>query len=334
MKQERKTFINVEEGKFEILILKMRNFIRLAFLVPGIFLCIDSCAQQDPMYSQYMFDPLAINPAFAGSKNNIFSAITYRNQFVSFPGAPVTQKLTFNAPLQKRYMGLGLKAFHDIAGTAEITSLSGIYSYYIGLGKGKLSFGLEGGLTNFSVDYTNLIRTHPDDLALSYSKESKFLPDASFGMYYYHNRFYFGLAMYHLFQSKVNLTQYERNDAAKLFRHEFLSSGYKIKASEKIDIEPSVLLKYVSGSSPQADLNTNVIWNEIISIGGSYRTGDGLSFLFRYLIREKIVIGYSYDLTLSGLSKYSNGSHEIMAGYQVKLLPPATKKITDPRYYF
>ena len=303
----------------------------ITYLFYGNFCCY---SQQDPMYSQYMFDALAINPAFSGSRNIVFSGLTYRNQFVGFEGAPVTQKLTFNAPLQKKYMGLGLKAFHDKSGASETTNFSGIYSYHIGIGKGRLSFGIEGGLSNFSIDFTNLVRAHPDDQALSYSKESAFLPDASAGMYYYNSKFYFGLASYHLLQGKTSVTMYQRKDAAKLYRHEFISSGYKFQVNENTSIEPSILIKYVSGAPLQADVNTNVIWKEMIAIGTSYRTRDGLSFLLRYLIKEKIVIGYSYDLTLSELSKYSNGSHEIMAGYQVKLLPPATKKVTDPRYYF
>lgn len=306
----------------------------LRCILMAMFLTTYSYAQQDPMYSQYMFDPLAVNPAFSGSRNIIFSGLTYRNQFAGFEGAPVTQKLTFHAPIQRKYMGLGFKAVHDRSGTSEITGFSGVYSYHIGIGKGKLSFGLEGGVNNFSVDFTNLVRTHPDDQVLPYSKESAFLPDASFGTYYYTGKFYFGLAIYHILQGKINLTQYKREETAMLFRHEFLSSGYKVEINEKTDIEPSVLIKYVSGAPAQADINTNIIWKEMISIGASYRTQDGLSFLFRYLIKEKIVVGYSYDLTLSGLSDYSGGSHEIMLGYQVRLLPPASKKVIDPRYYF
>lgn len=329
----RMSFIMRLPGYPDIPIL-IKSYLHWCVFIIAVFLTTCSSAQQDPMYSQYMFDPLVVNPAFSGSRNMIFSALTYRNQFAGFEGAPVTQKLTFNAPVQRKYMGLGLKAFHDKSGTAEMTGFSGIYSYHIGIGKGKLSFGIEGGLNNFSVDFTNLVRTHPDDQVLPYSKQSAFIPDASFGTYYYNSKFYFGLAIYHILQQKINLTKYQREDAARLFRHEFLSSGYKIPISEKIEIEPSVLIKYVSGAPLQADINTNIIWKEMISAGASYRTKEGLIFLLRYLIKEKMVVGYSYDLTLSELSGYSGGSHEIMLGYQVRLLPPASKKVIDPRYYF
>lgn len=291
-------------------------------------------AQQLPHYSQYMFDGVAINPAYAGSKNIVFGALTHRMQFTGFEGAPVTQKLTLNAPIQSKYMGVGIRALHDKIGVSEVISVMGIYSYHIGVGKGKVSFGLEGGFMNQTIDFSSLIRTDVDDIALSYSKESVFVPDVSFGIYYHDERFYLGGSSFHLLEGKTNFTGNERELISKMSRHYFITTGYKFMVSEKIDFEPSILSKVVQGAPSQFDLNANVVWNKMIALGGSYRTGDGLSFLFRYLIKEKFVVGYSYDLTLSELANYSTGSHEIMLGYQIKLLPPAREKVTDPRYYF
>ena len=146
--------------------------------------------------------------------------------------------------------------------------------------------------------------------------------------------FYFGISSFHLLKSKINLTGYDRPEANQLALHNYIFTGYKFDATKKIVVEPSVLIKMTESAAMQLDINLNVIYDELFSVGSSYRTGDGVSFLARYLINESIMIGYSYDYTLSDLSSFSNGSHEIMLGYQIKLLPPARDKVVDPRYYF
>jgi type IX secretion system PorP/SprF family membrane protein len=264
------------------------------------------------------------------------TTIAHRQQFVGFNGAPVTQKININAPVQSKSMGLGFKLSRDKVGATTSTGFSGVWAYHLGIGNGKLSFGLEGGGINYLIDFTDLIRTEEDDNALSRTKESIFIPDASVGLNLQFGGFSIGFASFHLIKSKLDVTGVGRDggEIARLANHNFLNIGYKINASEKIVVEPLVLMKSVKSAPTQFDFNLNVVYNNLAAIGVGYRTGDGLTFLARYLVKEKIMVGYSYDYTLSELATYSSGTHEIMLGYQIKLLPPSRDKITDPRYYF
>lgn len=311
------------------------RIITTLLLLSMFFMCgTNSFAQQDPLFSQYMFDRLIINPGFAGSSNVASGTLSYRKQFIGIEGSPETQVFSIHAPIQTKFMGVGLKIIHDKVAVTDQTSITGIYTYHLGLANGKLSLGLEGGIINQSIDFPSRIRTDPSDNAIPINKESIIVPDAAFGVYYHSDELYFGVSAYHLLQGKLNYTDYERTPTTQLSRHYFLINGYSVDFSENIKIEPSWLLKYVAGAPLQGDLNISVTFNEMFTIGGSYRTGDGMIFLVKYSFKNRLKFGYSYDYTISKLASYNNGSHEIMLSYNIQLLEPAKKKVVDPRYYF
>lgn len=291
-------------------------------------------AQQDPQYSQYMFDKLVINPAYAGSVGAIEGLLGYRNQFVGFEGSPITSKLTVHAPIQAKYMGVGLKVIHDQLGVTKSTTINGIYSYHIGLAGGKMSFGLEGGIMNYSVAFDQLNLSAQDDDVFNQGALSKIAPDASFGLFYTTDRFYAGVSGFHLIKSKISPVAITRDPVAQMAQHWFFHTGYYIEISDDLGIEPSVLVKTVTAAPMSMDINTNIMWKDMVAAGISYRTGDALAFLVRYKYDDMIVVGYSYDMRISGLAAYTGAAHEVILSYRLKLLPPAREKVVDPRYYF
>ncbi|MFH1320925.1 MAG: PorP/SprF family type IX secretion system membrane protein [Bacteroidota bacterium] len=309
----------------------MKKFIGILIISFTIFL-ESASAQQYPLFSQYMFNRLIINPAYAGNSNIINGSLAYRQQLIGIDGAPETHIFSIHAPIQTKSMGIGLKVIHDKIVVTGQTSISAIYSYHLNFAKGKLSFGLEGGIFNQSIDFPNLRRTDQLDNALPLNKESIMTPDAAFGIYYHSDKFYLGVSLYHLLENKLNYTGYTENDRtliAQLSRHSLLTGGYSINTGENIKIEPSFLVKYISSSPIQIDMNINAIYKNMLTIGGSYRTGDAIVFLLQYSFKDKIKLGYSYDYTISELASYNNGSHEIMFSYNI-ILEPGRKKIIEP----
>lgn len=295
---------------------------------------LSATAQQDPQYSQYMFDKLSINPGYAGSHNVIEGLLGYRNQFVGFEGAPVTSKFTVHAPIQSKYMGVGLKVYHDQLGVTKSTFINGLYSYHIGVAGGKLSFGLEGGLVNHNIAFDQLNLAQTTDDVFNNGNSNKIAPDASFGLFYTTDKFYFGSSAYHLIRSKLDHSGISRSPIAQLSQHLFFMTGYYIEINDELGVEPSLLVKSVGGAPISADINANVQWKDMVAAGFSYRTGDALAFLVRYKYQDQIVVGYSYDMRISNLATYSGAAHEVILSYRFKLLPPAREKVVDPRYYF
>lgn len=286
------------------------------------------------MYTQYMFDKMLVNPAYVGSSNWIVGSLKYRTQFIGIQGAPQTQTFTAHAPWQKKHMGFGIKIYHDQLGVTTENRASLLYAYHLGFAGGKLSLGIEAGVVNQSVDFSTLIRENQTDNALPLARQSVIAPDANFGVYYQNKHFYGGFASYQLIPSKINYTGTTREPIAKLFTHSFLLLGYVIESGKKLNIDPSILVKQVSGAPVQLDANVNFIYNDLITLGVGYRSGDALVTTFRINIAEKLRIAYSYDYQISGLKSYSGGAHEIMLSYGIKLLPPPAEKEISPRYYF
>lgn len=290
--------------------------------------------QQDPMYSQHVFDLMAINPAFCGVLNSINTTAANRIQFSGFEGAPVTQKLTFNLPIQSKYMGVGLRAYNDKLGFQRSTGLMGVYSYHIGVGKAKLSFGVEGGFMNAAIDMSGAIVNEDGDQAISYVKDGVLLPDATFGMEYFARYIYFGASIYHLMGNRFRYDANNRFIQSQLARHYLFNGGFVIPLGEKSNLQPFFFSKFAQGSPMQTEFGLNLNLFDVFAIACSYRLKDGVNFLARFKYKQRYVFGYSYDYTLSALATYSNGSHEIMLAYRILQMPPARDKVIHPRFYF
>jgi len=307
-----------------------RNKLRL--ILCALFFCIFNLqltAQQDPMFSQYMFNKMLINPGYAGSTNSFNAALAYRKQFIGLQGAPQIQAITIDAPFKSKTMGFGIKAIHESIGATSQNEVTIAYAYHLNMAKGKLSLGVEGGLFNQAIDFSNLRKTIQEDNAIPLGKENIIVPDAGFGFYYASTKLYLGGASYHLLQNKLNFSGYtgqDRTVIAKLSNHSYLLAGYNIQPQANIWIAPSLLLKYVSGAPLQIDLNVNATFKDAITIGGTYRSNNAIVFLFQYNFKERFQFGYAFDYVISDLSAYGFNTHGVMLSYHI----PSGKTTPEP----
>ncbi len=291
-------------------------------------------SQQEPMYTQNNFDRLMFNPAYAGSSNWIVTSLKHRSQFVGLEGGPSTDILTIHAPWQARSVGYGGKIISDRLGATSQTTINGIGSYHLGLGKGKMSVGLELGLFTQSIDFSQLYRNDKIDNAIPPGKTMKAKLDGAFGLQYQTKNYFVGFSIQHLYGGSLNFTGIDRSTVAELRRHIFISGGYVKDFSKSMSMQPCFLLKKVSGAPMQLDIYANFIYKEKYTLGIGYRTGDALTFSAKVHVTDAIRISYSYDFRISQIATYSNAAHEFMIRYGIKLLPPQQIKEINPRYYF
>ncbi len=304
-----------------------------SFIIGCFILCgtVLTYAQQDPMYSLYAINKALINPAYVGSSNFIVSNLSYRTQMVGLPGAPITDYFNLHAPIQKKHLGVGIKVVNDQTGPIKTLTATGTISYHLGFAGGKLSFGLEGGMVNRSVDFSKLISHDPNDPLALNTVAAVTVPDLNFGFWYQRKQFYFGFSDYNMTQSHLDYTP---KSQAQEYSNQYFLLGWIWDLGGKWDLEPSTLYKHVAGAPSQFDINCYLNFDQKFGVGGSYRTGDGVYFLAKYSITPSIRLAYSYDYALSPLSTFAAGSHEIMLSYRIKLLPPPEEKEIHPRYYF
>jgi len=289
----------------------------LAFVFP---MCIQ--AQQEPMYSQYMFNGLAFNPAYAGSREALSISGLFRKQWVGFSGAPTTQTLSMHLPSFNRRHGFGVSVVNDQISYLGQTWLNADYAYRLPIGKGHLAFGLRGTVDFFRIGWEDAdFKDRTDVVAINYPTQT-FLPNAGFGLYYHSKSAYFGVSIPRLlineYDSVVPELSLSGNGPGGLRRHYFATAGVVIKANEELQFKPSVLFKYVAGAPYQFDINLNTYFKNRFGIGASYRTGDALVGLVDFFLSPQLRMGYAYGYPLSNLNAYTSGSHELMIGYDFR----------------
>ncbi len=288
-------------------------------------------AQQIPVLSQYMFNGLVINPAYAGSKDFMSSTLMVRKQWSGFEGAPSTQNASIHGPLRRKRVGLGLMISNDKIGITSQTDVYASYAYHLPTSYGKLSLGLQGGISYYKSSFSGLNVHDNDDPVYAANSLTNLQPNFGFGAYYYQERFYAGLSI-------PQLISYDSIQALNVYtdgihhqaRHYYFNTGVILEASRDFIFRPSVLVKYVMNAPVQFDINMNFLLSNIFWVGASYRSGDAIVGIFEYQINRKLRIGYSYDYTISELKNHSSGSHEIMIGYDFGY---DIIKMKTPRYF-
>jgi len=289
-------------------------------------------AQQDAMYSQYMFNKLVINPAYAGSKNGLSTRATYRNQWVGFEGSPTIITLSGHSPLKgDKKVNVGGILYNDKIGATSVTGLFGNYAFRVELGGSKeepnnLAFGLSVGFDYYKKKWSEIEPLEPNDDAFLDIDRALFLPNAGFGIYFHNEKYYLGLSMPKLIENKLDFVN-NTVSTGRRSRHYYFVTGGRIDLNENIQWHPSLLLKFVEAAPVQLDINSMVWFFETVAVGSSFRTGDAIVLLIEYEINDKIRIGYSYDFTLSEIRKYSRGAHEIVIGFDYN-----TSKTYDAKY--
>lgn len=297
-----------------------------------ILLCCKSAwAQQNPLYSQYMFNQLVINPAYAGTKQYISSTLFTRKQWVGFGGSPLTISATLHGPLKNKRAGLGFFINNDHIGVTNQTDIYGAYSYHLPLKDGSLSMGVSGGISFYRSDLNSLDVWDPNDNVYQVNILTNQLPNFGTGLYYSKEKWYAGISVPQLISydpdKGVNATKASMHHPIP---HYYFTAGYVFTLSQDLALKPSCLVKYVKKDNVQFDINVNALFNNIVWVGASYRYKDAMVFIFEYQLNRKLRLGYSYDYPITPINTVTTGSHEIMLGYDFGY---DIMKIKNPRYF-
>jgi type IX secretion system PorP/SprF family membrane protein len=293
--------------------------------IAGLILCsINSLAQQDAMYTHYMFNTLTVNPAYAGSRQALTANLIHRSQWVSMEGAPTSQTFTIHDAFKSKKIGLGLSASNDKTGPVKSMSVNADFAYIVRLNRSsRLAFGLKAGINYMEVKLNSLLLDEKNDPSFQNNIKGTVLPNFGFGMYYSTPVFYAGISSPHLLEN--NFRDRETGFSKKgnqMERHYYLIAGGLVQLNDNVILKPSAFIKATKAAPVQADLSTSFILYNKVRIGAMLRTGDALGLLAGYYITDNFSVGYSYDWSF-GLEtmKYNRGSHEIMLSYELPKKP-------------
>ena len=310
---------------------------RIYLIVISVICALSLNAQQDAHYSFYMFNGLYLNPAYAGSHDVVNVMAIGRKQWTSIPGAPTSASISIHSPLGKSNSAMGLIYTFDKLGSIQSNGFQLSYAYRLPLGKKKntrLSFGLQAGISNYqnrlADNYTNPGLTGVDPAFQN--NHNLVLPNVGAGIYLYGKKYYVGFSVPHLLNfslSKNASYAGDKTDYARLYRHYLLTAGYVFNLGKKVKFRPSFLMKYVHNTPLDFDITAAFMFIDRIWIGASHRVGDSYDFFGDFYVSPQFHIGYAYDLTVSGLSKYAGGTHEIMLGYDFSY---NKSRVVNPRY--
>jgi len=278
-----------------------------------------------------MFNTLAFNPAYAGTRGMTSIMALSRHQWVGFEGAPTTQTLTGHMPLANN-IGLGLTVIHDKLSPTSQTGVYFDYAYRLKISEtSKLSLGLKGGFNHFQLDVAQLLISSPNDDALNISSTSKYLPNFGFGLYLYSDKYFVGVSAPKLLENKlVNGDMEVLGQAGSEVRHYFISGGYVFNLSEEVKFKPTFMTRLTQAAPMTLDLNANFLLKEKLWIGAMYRLNNSFGGILQYQFTPQFKVGYAYDMTNNELRNYNSGTHEIMISYELNF---TKDKVQNPRYF-
>jgi len=303
----------------------------IGILLMLLFNIWNAAAQQDPMFTQYMHNPVSINPAYAGSRGTLNFVALNRQQWVGLDGAPKTLTLSVNSPFLGYNVGIGLSLIYDQNGPTKQTGIYVDYSYHLKVTtKTKLAFGLKGGVNLYDVNLSKLTGAQNDEYVLLNGDRKMSLPNFGVGTYLYSNRYYVGFSIPKLLQNSLADNKNTLQKVNKEDRHIFITGGFVLDLAENIKFMPSTTLRMVSGSPLSAEFTSSFIFMDKIMVGGMYRIGDSFGALVKWDISNQLSIGYSFDMTNSELRPYQKGTHEFYLSYDIAF---KNKKILSPRYF-
>jgi type IX secretion system PorP/SprF family membrane protein len=300
----------------------MRTPLKKFFLTTLVTLGLVSWGfgQQYPVFTQYYFNELVINPAYAGNHVQLSLTAMYRNQWVNFPGAPKTFSISGHTALLKNKVGVGLMVNHDEIGSYKNEHIYASYAYKIHFTNATLSMGLQAGINLLGADYSKLDLQAPGDAAF-YNILNVVKPNFGAGLFYTRKNFFVGFSVPFILNNKIANSVEGLLGELKEARYYFLRSGivFPIVQNDKVKMNPSILIRTQEGQPLSVDVNTAFIFYDVFSTGVSYRSGDSFISFIDLKINEHFHFGYSYDWTQSDLNRYSNGTHEFMINYRTRL---------------
>jgi type IX secretion system PorP/SprF family membrane protein len=299
--------------------LPKNTYVLLALLV----LPIIGISQQLPQFSQYMYNMITVNPAYAGSREIMVVSLFNRNQWIGVDGAPVTQTLSAHTSIPGTHLGTGISIVNDKLGFEKTTSAYADVSYRIKLDQYdeyQITFGLKGGFKKYSID--DELLNDPDyntDPFLN-KVDTRWVPNFGMGIYFRGESFYLGLSTPKLITKKNTNEFYELDRVSYFF-----NGGYMLEVNENLKFKPAFLIKYTEGAPLSFDISSLFMLNENIWLGASYRFSDSIGAIANFKINKGLYIGYSYEYITSKLTAFTFGSHELMLSYEFVFPPPRCK---------
>ena len=295
-----------------------------------IFAFNESYSQFEPLNEQYTLDGLSINPAYAGRREALSVAVSCRNQWLGFEGAPRTEIASMHSQLVSENIGAGLLLINDQIGVTKETGIMGNYSYTIKTGSGKLSFGLGAGM-NIKRESPGEYRMLDErDEVLGTGEKVFVMPDFSAGVYYYTDNYYAGFSMPFFMNHRFNpesgkYTMYHNFGDSNYM----LTGGYLWKINEDLKLLPNTLFRFRPNGARQIDLNLHLILKDKFWLGTNYRSDKAIIWTLQYQINSQFRVAYSYGNDYSEINSYQKGTHEIMLRYDFKYL----LDVISPRYF-
>jgi len=289
-------------------------------------------AQQELMVSQYMFNGLLLNPAYAGTHDYFSASLLHRSQWAKFDGAPTSQVFAIDGPIANNKLGVGLMINNDQIGVISQLDISANIAYHLQLGKGDLSFGLRAGGASYSANLSDVVVWDGNDQVYSSNDiQGKFIPKFGFGVYYHSEKFFAGLSVPVIYALDDDLIVQGSTAENYFTQHYYANVGVVLEPSTNLAIKPSILVKVEPAAPVQVDMNCNFLLYRRMWIGVGYRTGDAIIGMLEYNITPQLRAGYAYDFTTTDIGTYSNGSHEIMLGFDFGKDLEIKKR--SPRYF-
>ena len=291
---------------------------------------IDVKAQQDPHYTQYMYNMNVINPAYAGSKENLAIGLLFRKQWVEIEDAPTTFTATGHTPVGKN-VGIGLSVISDRIGPVEENNIYGDFSYTLNLGgEHRLAFGIKAGVTLQNIGLNSEIAASlpvPTDGAFAENTSNANL-NIGTGIFYYTNKYYLAFSVPNML--KATHLDYNGVEYGNDIQHYFLTGGYVFDLTPRLKFKPFFMVKSAFNAPTSFDISTNFLMFDKLELGVSYRNQDAVSGLINFKINDGIRIGYAYDYITSRINAVSKSSHEFILLFDLNF----PKKVTSsPRYF-
>ncbi|WP_185154369.1 type IX secretion system membrane protein PorP/SprF [Fulvivirga sp. M361] len=298
---------------------------RSTIYIALLWLCQVGYAQQQAMFTQYMFNGLVLNPAYAGSHETVSATALAREQWTGIDGAPSTQTFSLHSPVVNQRFALGLVLLHDEIGVTDQTGAYLSYAYRIPVSENiKLSFGLQGGVTFFDARLSEAFENDQVGIDVSESQGN-----FGFGTYIYSDRFYAGISVPQLLENEFDRDNPDSD--SRIVRHYFGTVGYVFDLSRSLKLKPNILVKAVDGAPLEFDVNANFLIHDIVWLGVSWRSFDSFDALVQFQVTPKLQFGYAYDFaTTSELRRVNGGSHEFMVNYR---FGSNKSRIITPRYF-
>lgn len=307
------------------------RILQTSIVILLLFVGSKCLAQQDPNFTQYMYNTMSINPAYAGSRDVFSATALHRSQWLGFDGAPASQTLSAHSPIQDGKMGLGLNVMNEQIGVTQETDINAVYSYAIQVSRfSKLSFGINAGINMLNVDFNELNRFDPTDPEFQNNLENRVSPQVGLGALLYNDRYFIGLSVPALLRND-RFEDSSVQDAEISDRpHYYLTAGLVFDLSPNLKFKPSVLMRHVSGAPFLAEASGNFLVNDKFTVGAAYRLNAAFSGLFAFQVSDSILMGLAYDRDTSTLVNYNDGSIEFFARFE---LFKKYKRMYTPRFF-